>query len=231
MANSGDRVRILVVDDEETLCEALRFNLEADGYDVDVAYSAEQALAMDLSVYSLFLLDVMMGQISGTQLASILKNNPVTARTPIIFCTARTEEDDMVAGLELGADDYITKPYSIRNILARVKAVLRRSTQSDEAKTDSMVCKGLEVVPDQKLCRVDGKVVKLPRKEFELLAMLMSQPNHVFSRGELLSRIWPDEVVVLDRVIDVNITRLRQKIRPYDSLIVSRPGYGYVFQT
>ena len=99
MANSGDRVRILVVDDEETLCEALRFNLEADGYDVDVAYSAEQALAMDLSVYSLFLLDVMMGQISGTQLASILKNNPVTARTPIIFCTARTEEDDMVAGL------------------------------------------------------------------------------------------------------------------------------------
>ena len=141
--------RLLVVDDEETLCEALRFNLEAEGYHTDTARSAEEVLAMDVSAYDLLLLDIMMGDISGIQLAKILKSNPATASIPIIFCTAKDTEDDMVDGLELGADDYITKPYSLRNVLARIKTVLRRTApREEENNPDSKVAfEGLEVYP------------------------------------------------------------------------------------
>lgn len=223
--------RILVVDDEETLCEALKFNLEAEGYCVDTAHSAEEALCMDLASYNLFLLDVMMGEISGIQLANILKSNPATASIPIIFCTAMTDENDMVNGLYLGADDYITKPYSLRNLLARVHSVLRRaaSIPSTPSKDDTVSFKGLTVVPARKLCYVDGKEVKLPRKEFEILLKLMTHPGQVFSRDELLQEIWPEEVIVLHLVVDVNITRIRQKIAPYGKHIVTRSGYGYGF--
>lgn len=223
--------RILVVDDEETLCEALKFNLEAEGYNVDTAHSSEEALCMDLPSYNLFLLDVMMGEISGIQLANILKSNPVTASIPIIFCTAMADENDMVNGLYLGADDYITKPYSLRNLLARVHSVLRRaaSIPSTPSKDDTVSFKGLTVVPARKLCYVDGKEVKLPRKEFEILLKLMTHPGQVFSRDELLQEIWPEEVIVLHRVVDVNITRIRQKIAPYGKHIITRSGYGYGF--
>lgn len=223
--------RLLVVDDEETLCEGLRFNLEAEGYEVDTAYSAEEVLTMDVSVYDLLLLDIMMGNISGNQLAKILKASPATANIPIIFCTARDTEDDMIDGLELGADDYITKPYSLRNVLARAKTVLRRTASSQRGtKTeDNIVYEGLIIIPSQKSCTVDGEVVKLPKKEFEILLMLVSNIGRVFTRGELLRTIWPDDVTVLDRVVDVNITRIRQKIGRYGSLIKSRSGYGYGF--
>ncbi len=224
--------KILLVDDEETLCEVLRFNLESEGYMVDVANSSEEALTMPLREYSLILLDVMMGEISGIQFANILKRNSVTADIPIIFCTARDAEDDMVEGLELGADDYITKPYSVRNILARVKAVLRRRTipRSTEPLNDGRVEYGkLVIVPSRKLCMVNGLEIKMPRKEFEILSTLMGDMGKVFSREELLRLIWPDEVVVLDRVVDVNITRLRSKLGEYARNIVTRPGYGYAF--
>ena len=196
-----EAVKILVVDDEETLCEALKFNLEAEGYYVDVAMSAEEALTHELSEYSLILLDIMMDGISGTQLASILKKKESTAHIPIIFCTAKDAEDDMINGLELGADDYITKPYSIRNVLARVKTVLRRVSPNDETVGELITeYNGLKVFKEQKLCLVDGEEVRLPRKEFEILSMLLSHPGRIFSREELLSKIWPQEVVVLDRV-------------------------------
>lgn len=227
------RPRILVVDDEETLCEALRFNLEAEGYEVDVAHSAEDVLAMKLEGYSLILLDIMMGEISGFQLAEILKKRESTAGIPIIFCTAKDSEDDMVSGLNLGADDYIAKPYSIRNVLARVRSVLRRvkpNGPKDEAcPEDRIEYGGIEILPKQKICKVDGVEVKMPRKEFEILSTLLRHRGQVFSREELLNMIWPDEVVVLDRVIDVNITRLRSKLGPYGKNIVTRPGYGYGF--
>lgn len=223
--------RILVVDDEETLCEALRFNLEAEGYEVDTALSAEEALGLDLGSYDLFLLDIMMGEISGTQLAQILKNSVATSSKPIIFCTAKDTEDEMIEGLDLGADDYITKPFSLRTVSARIRTVLRRVDaglpQPDNAASVSY--KGLMIIPDKKLCTVDGKEVKLPRKEYEILLMLMSNRGHVFTREELLNAIWPERVVVLDRVIDVNITRIRHKIGPYEKNIVSRSGYGYGF--
>lgn len=224
-------IKILVVDDEETLCEALRFNLEAEGYAVDTALSAEEALTMELSSYSLILLDIMMGDISGMQLASILKKKDSTAHIPIIFCTAKDTEDDMIGGLDLGADDYITKPYSIRNVLARVRTVLRRtSTVHDTVAQDSPVSyRGLAVFPERKLCTVNGEEIKMPRKEFEILLMLLRNAGRVFSREEILKRIWPEEVVVLDRVVDVNITRLRSKLGDYGKNIVTKPGYGYGF--
>ena len=221
--------RILVVDDEETLCEALKFNLEEEGFEVDTALSAEEALCLDLASYNLVILDIMMGEISGTRLAGIMKSKPETAAIPIIFCTARDSEDEMIKGLDLGADDYITKPYSIRNIIARVKAVLRRTTAIPEKPSHTISFEGLTVDPVSKTCSVDGQYVKMPRKEFEILLTLLKNRGRIFSREELLNLIWPDEVVVVDRVVDVNITRIRRKIGRYGSHITTRSGYGYGF--
>ena len=225
--------RILVVDDEETLCEALRFNLEAEGYGCDTALSAEEALALNLPDYDLVLLDIMMGDISGIQMANIMKSNERTARIPIIFCTAKDSDDDMIRGLDLGADDYITKPYSVRNVMARVRSVLRRAGAGPAAPkaeaADTLRFQGVEIQPSRKVCLVDGAEVKMPRKEFEILCMLVANPGQVFSREELLKRIWPEKTVVLARVVDVNVTRLRSKLGPYGCHIVTRSGYGYVF--
>lgn len=220
--------RILLVDDEETLCEALRFNLEAEGYEVDTVLSAEEALTLDLKSYNLFILDVMMGEISGFQLASIIKSAPATSSVPVIFCTALDGEDEEVRGFDLGADDYITKPYSVKTLLARVRSALRRGNSGNKEE-NYLEYGGLRVYPGKKVCIVDDTEVKMPRKEFEILATLMRHPGQIFSREELLKTIWPDEVVVLDRVIDVNITRIRQKIGSYGRNIVTRSGYGYVF--
>lgn len=223
--------KILVVDDEETLCEALRFNLEAEGYNVDTAFSAEEALTLELNSYNLIMLDVMMGEMSGTQLARLLKSHPETSAIPIIFLTAKDSVDDMVGGLELGADDYIIKPFTIRNVLARVKAVLRRaSTPAKHPDNSDLVVYGDLVIDVQrKSCSLEGNPIKMPRKEFEILHKLLSNPGRVFSREEILHEIWPEEVVVLDRVVDVNITRIRQKIGKYGKCIVTRSGYGYGF--
>lgn len=223
--------RILVVDDEETLCEALRFNLEQAGFEVETAGSAEDALTLDIPSFDLLLLDIMMNELSGTQLAKILKKRKDTADIPIIFCTAKDSVDDMVDGLELGADDYITKPFIIKNVLARINAVLRRTSAHERAAdTSSPVEFGeLRLWPERKLCTIAGREIPMPKKEFEILALLMSSPGRVFSRREILSAVWPDEVVVLDRVVDVNITRLRSKLADYGKHIVTKIGYGYVF--
>lgn len=232
-----NKKRILIVDDEESICDTLAFNLEAEGYSADTAYSAEQALTMDLAGYDLVLLDIMMGRISGTQLAGIMKSNPATASVPIIFCTARDTEDDMINGLDLGADDYITKPYSLRAVMARIRTVLRRAPRpvadqlADADSADTVNYRGLVMSGSKKICFVDGSEVKLPKKEFEILYKLLSCRDRIFSRAELLSAIWPDEVVVLDRVVDVNITRIRHKTGPYGKNIVSRSGYGYMFKS
>lgn len=227
--------RILIVDDEETLCEVLKLNLENEGYDVDIALSAEQALTYNLKEYSLILLDIMMGEISGIKMAKILKSNVATADIPIIFCTARDTEDDMVMCLNLGADDYIMKPYTIRNVIARVKSVLRRTSvhksstvQSEQTKV--LQVEGLSLDLDFKRCIVNGREVKLVRKEFELLAFLILHRGKICSREQILSSVWKNEVVVLDRTIDVNITRLRSKIGEYSKYIVTRSGFGYGFR-
>lgn len=225
--------RILIVDDEETLCEVLQLNLENEGYDVDIAFSAEQALTLDLKSYSLILLDIMMGEISGIKMAKMLKADVTTANIPIIFCTARDSEDDMIMGLNIGADDYIMKPYTVRNVIARVKSVLRRTAKGNATATTKpniLQVEGLQLDMEFKRCIVDGAEIKLARKEFELLAYLISHRGKILSREQILSKVWSDEVVVLDRTIDVNITRLRSKIGAYGSYIVTRSGFGYGFR-
>lgn len=221
--------KILVVDDEESLCEILQFNLEVEGYEVDVAYSAEQALGMHPERYSLILLDVMMGEMSGFRMARLLKDDPATAKVPVIFCTAKDSEDDTVAGLNLGADDYIAKPFSVREVLARVRSVLRRTAEAP-AEQEAVAFEGLGMDLRRKVCTLDGKELALTKKEFEILALLLAHRGVIFSREEILRRIWSDEVIVLDRTVDVNITRLRRKIGPYGEHIVTRLGYGYGFE-
>ena len=216
--------RILVVDDEEDLCEILKFNLENEGYEVDTANSAEEALKMDISSYHLLLLDVMMGEISGFKMANILKKDKKTAHVPIIFITAKDTENDTVTGFNLGADDYISKPFSLREVIARVKAVLRRTPEQITYQT-------LVIDITKKKVSIDGEEVALTKKEFEILFLLLQNKGRVFSREDILARVWSDEVYVLDRTIDVNITRLRKKIGIYGKRIVTRLGYGYCFET
>lgn len=237
--------KILVVDDEPDLCEGLKLNLEIEGYEADVAYSAEEALEMDLTSYDLILLDVMMGKMSGFEMARILKRNPATSKIPVIFCTAKSADDDMIAGLNLGADDYVTKPYNLRNILARIKSVLRRTERSGSSAAPQQVAvapkeevkpkriireEGLVIDLDQIICTIDEVPVRMPRKEFELLSLFMSNPGKIFTREDILQKVWSDEVVVVNRVVDVNVTRLRAKIGKYGKLIVTRSGYGYGFK-
>ena len=224
--------RILVVDDEEDLCEILKFNLENEGYEVDTANSAEEALKMDISSYNLLLLDVMMGEISGFKMANMLKKDKKTAHVPIIFITAKDTENDTVTGFNLGADDYISKPFSLREVIARVKAVLRRTaTVETEKAPEQITYQTLTIDITKKKVSIDNEEVALTKKEFEILFLLLQNNGRVFSREDILARIWSDEVYVLDRTIDVNITRLRKKIGIYGKRIVTRLGYGYCFET
>ena len=221
--------RILVVDDEEDLCEILKFNLEMEGYIVDTANSAEEALKMDLTSYHLLLLDVMMGEISGFKMASMLKKNKDTANIPIIFITAKDTENDTVTGFNLGADDYISKPFSLREVIVRVKAVLRR-TSTVQKEPEQLQYKGLVIDIPKKKVTIDDAEVPLTKKEFEILLLLLQNQGRVFSREDILTKVWHDEVYVLDCTIDVNITRLRKKIGNYGKYIVTRLGYGYCFE-
>lgn len=223
--------KILVVDDEEDLCEILQFNLETEGYTVDVSYSAEDALKRKLTDYNLILLDVMMGEISGFRMARMMNENPETAQIPIIFLTAKDTENDRLTGFNIGADDYISKPFSIREVLARVKAVLRRVEMKKEGKVEqNLKYDKLNVNLENKKVTLNGEEIPFTKKEFEILKLFLENKNRVFTRDEMLSRVWSDEVVVLDRTIDVNITRLRKKIGPYGKNIVTRLGYGYCFE-
>ncbi len=223
--------QILVVDDEEDLCEILKFNLENEGYKVDTANSAEEALKMKLTSYSLLLLDVMMGEISGFKMANILKSNKETEHIPIIFITAKDTENDTITGFNLGADDYISKPFSLREVIARVKAVIRRTAiAAPKTPAEELSFKGLSLNTLQKKVCIDGKEIALTKKEFEILLLLLQNKGHVFSREDILAKVWKEEVYVLDRTIDVNITRLRKKVGEYGKCIVTRLGYGYCFE-
>ena len=224
--------RILVVDDEQDLCEILKFNLETEGYQVETANSAEEALTMDIAGFDLLLLDVMMGGMSGFSMAKNIKKEPTTANIPIIFLTARDTENDTVTGFNIGADDYISKPFSIREVMVRVRAVLRR-TADDNAPTEQQFIRyqGLEMNLSKKTVAIDGEDIPFTKTEFELLQLLLEERGRVFSRQELIDRIWPKDVLVLDRTVDVNITRLRKKIGRFSKCIVTRLGFGYYFDS
>ena len=223
--------RILVVDDEQDLCKILKFNLETEGYEVETANSAEEALEMDIASFDLLLLDVMMGGMSGFQLAKQLKGNPMTANVPIIFLTARDTENDTVTGFNIGADDYISKPFSIREVMVRVRAVLRRTAEQTGDADESKIInyQGLQLNLDKKTVSIDGEAIPFTKTEFELLRLFLEERGKVFSRQELIDRVWPKDVMVLDRTVDVNITRMRKKIGKFAKCIVTRLGFGYYF--
>lgn len=231
-------MKILVVDDELDICEILQYNLETEGFEVATACSSEEALELPLQDYGLILLDVMMGEMSGFQMARRLKGNAATAHIPIIFITALDGEDNLVKGLNIGADDYIAKPLSMKEVKARVRAVLRRTALSQQAAPAAndatadarIVYEGIALDLNAKTATCDGQELVFTKLEFELLSFFLQHPNKVFSREDLLRYCWPQDVMVLDRTVDVNITRLRKKIGRYGKQIKTRVGYGYCFE-
>lgn len=248
--------KILVIDDEEALCEILKFNLEREGYFVDMALSAEEALEMDLRKYDLFIVDIMMDKLSGFDFAKMVKEIPGVEETPIIFCSALVGEDDKVMGLNMGGDDYITKPFSISEVLARVRAVLRRSMAMRQKRgtghnsySDSQSLTGHSAITDgtnpnlepdlvyntlrldrnSKECTIDGKTIDLTKTEYDLLHFFLTHRGRVYSRAEIIDNVW-SATVVSDRTIDANVTRLRKKLGEYGSCIETRTGFGYAFK-
>ncbi len=223
--------RILVVDDEVDICEILKFNLENSGYSVDVANSGGEALALHPERYNLFLLDVMMDDMSGFTLADRLRKMDGCSCTPIIFITAKSGENDVLTGFNIGADDYICKPFRISEVVARVKAVLKRNVQKPaSAQENGVISFGKLLLNNEtKRAYISGVDISLTKKEFEALYMLMVKPGKVFSREEILARVWSNDVNVLERSVDVNMARLRKKLGCYTANVVSRSGYGYCF--
>lgn len=224
------RYRILVIDDEEDLCEVIRFALETEGYSVDVVYSAEEALQKTISDYNLLLVDIMLGEMSGYRMAHIIRNNPKTATIPIIFISAKDSENDRLTAFNVGADDYITKPFSLREMLARIKVIISRLELQKMMTVQMLSCDKLKMNLAKKQVLLEEKEIQFTKKEFEILKLFLENKNHLFSREELLKRIWPDEAFVLSRTIDVNITRIRRKIGPYEKNIVTKLGLGYYFE-
>ncbi len=223
--------RILVVDDEQDLCEVLRYNFTKEGYEVEVAHSAEEALKLPIDRYDLLILDVMMEGMSGFDMARHIRESRMMPDVPIIFLTAKAAEEDTLHGFGLGADDYITKPYRLPVVMARVRAVLNRTTANGgEDTSPHAVCyEGIKLNLDKKTVEVDGCKVDFTKTEYEILLLLLEHRGQVFSRQQLIDRIWPSDVMVLDRTVDVNITRIRKKIAPYSHIIATRQGYGYYF--
>lgn len=238
--------RLLLIDDEESICEILKYNLRKEGYEVDTAYSAEEALEKDLTKYDLFIVDIMMENLSGYDFAKAVRNNGRTESAPIIFCSALSGEDDTVMGLNIGADDYITKPFKMSEVIARVNAVLRRTQMARQAAAAAAattpephdeeplkaqeVYKGLRVDPNEKVAYLDSERIPLTKTEFEILYFFLTHRGRIYSRQEIMRRVWADDVVVNNRTIDTNITRLRKKIGEYGNNIETRPGFGYGFK-
>jgi two-component system, OmpR family, alkaline phosphatase synthesis response regulator PhoP len=221
--------KILIVDDEEDLCEILQFNLNNSGFMTDIAHSSEEALKKPLHSYDLFLLDVMMGAISGFRLAAKIKNE-FRITSPVIFLTAKDTENDLLTGFSLGADDYIAKPFSVNELIARVKAVLKRSGSKQHKTSDSLRVNNIEIDDSKKQVFIDKEKIDLTKKEFEIFKLLLENSGTVFSREDILQRIWGGDIIVTNRTVDVNITRIRNKIGVYGANLKNKTGYGYFFE-
>ena len=232
--------RLLVIDDEESICEILKYNLEKEGYHVDMAFSAEEALEMDLTPYDLFIVDIMMERLSGFDFAKRLRNSSATEETPIIFCSALNGEDDTVMGLNIGADDYITKPFKISEMTARVNAVLRRTQiarrareaaaatiAGDSALEPQIAYQGLRIDPNDKICSLDGEKIALTKTELEILAFFLTHRNRIYSREEIIRHVWADDVVVTNRTPP---PRPPTKPPPPGNNPETSPGVGYAFK-
>jgi two-component system, OmpR family, alkaline phosphatase synthesis response regulator PhoP len=220
--------KILVVDDEQDLREILSFNLSSEGFHIDSVPSAEDALSMPLENYDLILLDVMMGGISGYRMADIIRKEK-KLDIPIIFLTAKGEENDLLTGFNVGGDDYISKPFSIKEVVVRIRAVLKRR-YSGLTKDKILIHKKLKIDLDKKTALIDKKVIELTGKEYKILSLLVKNKGKYISRDEILDNVWSSDVIVTDRNVDVNIARVRKKIGKYGANIKGKTGYGYCFQ-
>lgn len=224
--------KILIVDDEADIRDILQFNLENAGFGVDCASSAEEALEMLGTAHCLILLDVMMHGMSGFQMAKVLREER-NDQTPIIFLTAKDTQEDLLTGFSSGADDYIPKPFSIQEVIARVSAVLRRTaSQPAQKPADDLIIIG-DVTIDRvrKSVSVKGVPAQFSKKEFEILSLLASQPGHIYSREDLITELWKDAPYVLDRTVDVHIARIRAKLGECKNYLTNRSGYGYIFNS
>lgn len=219
-------MRILVVDDEEDLCEILQFNLENAGFEVDCAYSAEDALGKFPKGYDLILLDVMMGGLSGYQMANKVRNDLHSA-VPIIFLTAKNTENDMLTGFSLGGDDYITKPFSVQEVIARVKAILRRVPANAENSEPDVDYRDIRISQKSKTVTAGGQPVEVTKKEYLILLLLCKAPGTFYTRSQILDKVWAGEAYVLERTVDVHIARLRKKLGPAGDAIINKAGFGY----
>lgn len=231
------RIKILVIDDEENICEILKYNLQKEGYEVETANSAEEALEMDLSGYSLMIVDIMMERLSGFDFAKRVQNNPATENIPIIFCSALNGEDDTVMGLNIGADDYITKPFAIPEVIARVRAVLRRTqnkqqhpvfTTQTQTFDPDVTFRGLRIDRNEKMCYINGEPLNLTPTEYGLIYFYLTHRNRIYSREEIIRNVWGVEVS--NRTVDANMARLRKKLGEYGNHIHTRTGFGYGFK-
>jgi len=229
MTNTTDSKKILVVDDEAVICEVLEFNLINEGYEVNCAYSAEEALKQLSPDHSLILLDVMMGGMSGYKFAELLRQRKI--KIPIIFLTAKDTENDMLTGFSVGGDDYISKPFSIKEVVARVKAVLKRSEQPVEKPKNKLVFNDLRIDLELKELIIGENKIPLTKTEFEIIVLLSENPERIFSRSEIIDRVWKETPYITERTVDVHITRLRKKLGNKASIISNRPGFGYRFNT
>ena len=221
--------KILIVDDEEDLCEILQYNLSNEEYKTDIAHSAEEALKRPLNDYDLLMLDVMMGQMSGFKLADKLRKE-MGITVPVIFLTAKDTENDVLTGFSLGADDYITKPFSVNELTARVKAVLKRSNHAKSSNQAIVKLGEIELDTARKRLIINDEKIELTKKEYEILRLLLENQGKVFSREDILSRVWGGDVIVTDRTVDVNITRLRTKLGRFGQNLKNKTGYGYFFE-
>ena len=222
--------KILIVDDEADIREILQFNLENAGFDVECASSAEEALEILSPEHGLILLDVMMGGMSGFSMAEILRNEK-NCQTPIIFLTAKSSENDLLTGFSAGGDDYIPKPFSIQEVIARVRAVLRRVAPAQEKLPDMIECGRLKIDLESKMAYIEDRKITFSKKEFEILALLASNPGKIFSREDLINELWKDAPYVLDRTVDVHIARIRSKLGECKTYLTNRSGYGYIFNS
>jgi two-component system phosphate regulon response regulator PhoB len=220
---------ILVVDDEPDLLELVRFNLDRAGFRVETAASGEEALArLRRSVPDLLVLDLMLPDLSGEELCRRVRGDPGLTGLPVIMLTAKSEEVDRVVGFELGADDYVTKPFSPRELVLRVKALLRRSYEA--AASSAPLERGpLRLDPERHRCAVEGEEVELTAKEFQLLEVLMRRPGRVMTREKLLDEVWGSDIAVTSRTIDTHLKRLREKLGAAADLIQTVRGLGYRF--
>ena len=223
-----NKTGILIVDGDPNLCEALGFCLSQEGFTVDSVPSADRALKRELTKYDLIIVDADLKGMDGIEFVKTLRGEFTTSNIPVAICTARNSDEAIIEGLEVGADLYITRPTSLKVMIARIKALLRRT--KGRASRRVLTYGALEVDLEAKKVLLEGQLVKMPRKEYEILSLLLSNPGRVFTREEILRQIWSQHSVELDRVVDVNITRLRAKIGTYGRNIITRSGYGYGFE-